>query len=54
MGDNIRCDQQKWQQVAADIMYKGVLEKFKQNPSMKDILLKTGTKILAEGSSKIL
>ncbi len=50
LGDSIRCDWQKWQQEAPEVMYKGVFEKFKQNPSMKDILLNTGTKTLAEGS----
>lgn len=42
----------KWDTVKLDIMYKGLLEKFKQNPTLKEQLLTTGNSILAECAVK--
>lgn len=39
-----------WNQHKFDIMVKGLLLKFEQNPSLKRELLSTGSKILVEGS----
>lgn len=39
-----------WNQHKFDIMVKGLLLKFEQNPNLKKQLLATGTKILVEGS----
>lgn len=39
-----------WQMVARNYMYDGNLAKFSQNLSLKDLLMSTGNKILAESS----
>lgn len=39
-----------WEEVKDDLMYKIVLAKFLQNPSMADALIKTGTAKLIEGN----
>ena len=39
-----------WKQVAKDMCQEGIAEKFKQNPSLSETLLKTGEKKLVECS----
>lgn len=41
---------EKWAQVAKDIVVKGNLHKFMQNPELREFLLSTGNKILVEAS----
>ena len=43
-------DQQKWDKNKIDIGIRGCLLKFRQNPLMKEELLATGNKMLAEAS----
>lgn len=44
-------DDAKWLKVCNDIVYKGNYYKFTQNLELKEKLLKTGNKLIAEGSS---
>ncbi len=39
-----------WDSVCVEIVYQGLLAKFLQNPDLKQILLNTGDKIIAEAS----
>eukprot|EP00904_Undaria_pinnatifida_P007738 jgi/Undpi1/4094/HiC_scaffold_16.g07461.m1 len=43
-------DASVWDDVGFDLVVKGNLEKFRQNPIFRDTLLATGSKILAEAS----
>ncbi len=43
-------DEDEWNKVAMDVVIKGNLAKFNQNPSFKKKLLATGGKIIAEAS----
>ena len=43
-------DDEVWKGVSRDVIYKGNLAKFSQNPVLRETLLKTGSKILAEAS----
>ena len=43
-------DENNWKQVAKNMCHEGLLEKFKQNPSIKETLLNTGEKNLVECS----
>lgn len=43
-------NQEKWNQQKDDIMLQVVKEKFTQNKNLGDILISTGTKLLAEGN----
>ena len=43
-------DQKIWNQNKVDIVIRGNLEKFSQNPKLGEFLLNTGTRILAEAS----
>jgi ribA/ribD-fused uncharacterized protein len=43
-------DKNKWDKVAKDIVYKGNMAKFKQNPKLEAILLKTKGTMLVEAS----
>ena len=43
-------DQAKWEEKCIDIMVEGLLCKFEQNPKMKEELLATGDRIIAEAS----
>ena len=42
--------EEEWSKVRRDMMYKAILAKFKNNPSLKNQLLSTGNKILVEGT----
>ena len=39
-----------WQRVASDVMVKAVLAKFRQNPTAREKLLKTGSALLVEAT----
>jgi ribA/ribD-fused uncharacterized protein len=43
-------DAAAWDTVCQDIVYEGLLEKFSQNPELKDVLLDTGDRIIVEAS----
>ena len=43
-------DEYNWRQVAKNMCQEGITEKFKQNPTLDDILIKTGDKNLVECS----
>jgi len=43
-------DEDRWNEVAVDIVVKGNLAKFGQNPELKKVLLATGDKIIVEAS----
>lgn len=45
-------NEEMWQGVCQQIVYQGNLLKFSQNPALKDKLLATGTRIIAEASSR--
>ena len=48
--DIINFDQDNWKMVGKDMCFDGLLEKFTQNPTLADILLKTNNKTLVECS----
>lgn len=50
LGSRIQYDVERWRKCAADIAYKGALAKFSQNERLKESLLKTNGKILAEAT----
>jgi ribA/ribD-fused uncharacterized protein len=39
-----------WNKIRFDVVYKGCMEKFSQSPSLKEALINTGDKILVEAS----
>jgi ribA/ribD-fused uncharacterized protein len=43
-------DESRWNSTCRDIVYRGNLAKFSQNPDLKELLLATGSKTLAEAS----
>lgn len=43
-------DRDKWDAVARDVVYKGCLAKFTQNPDLKATLLATGDTVMVEAS----
>lgn len=43
-------DEDKWNEVADEIVFQGNLSKFSQNPQLKKMLLETGDKIFVECS----
>jgi len=43
-------DQNEWDKACEDIVTKGLICKFQQNPDLKTLLLSTGTKTLAEAN----
>ena len=43
-------DENNWKQVAKNMCQEGLMEKFKQNPSIRETLLHTGKKTLVECS----
>ena len=43
-------DEQTWVLKREDLIYKGLYEKFKQNPELANKLLSTGDKLLVEAS----
>jgi ribA/ribD-fused uncharacterized protein len=45
-------DDDKWKSVARDVVYRGLLEKFRQNPDLKQQLLATGADTIVEASPK--
>ena len=46
----VNFDEDNWKQVAKNMCKDGLLEKFRQNPSIKETLLNTGEKPLVECS----
>ena len=46
----VNYDENNWRQVAKNMCQEGITEKFKQNPTVSDILLETGNKKLVESS----
>ena len=50
IGKAIRVDKGKWQQLENDVMKKALQQKFLQNPDLKEYLLQTGDKTIAEAS----
>jgi len=50
-GRNIKpFDKDKWSAVARDLVYTGLLEKFRQNPKLAELLLDTGDMTIVEAS----
>ncbi len=45
-------DDAAWKAVARDLVYRGLLEKFRQNPDLKKALLATGADTIVEASPK--
>ena len=43
-------DRRRWNEVAEELCYDGIKEKFLQNPSLMETLLNTGNKTLVESS----
>jgi len=43
-------DNQAWSSVREEIMYQGLLLKYRQNPDLRDLLLSTGNRPIAEAS----
>ena len=43
-------DERRWKEVAYQECYKGLYAKFEQNPSLKQVLLQTGEKMIVESS----
>jgi ribA/ribD-fused uncharacterized protein len=43
-------DEHRWTSACRDIVYRGNLAKFSQNPDLKELLLATGTQTLVEAS----
>jgi ribA/ribD-fused uncharacterized protein len=43
-------DQSRWEAECEEIVYRGNLAKFSQNPKLREMLLDTGNRILAEAS----
>lgn len=50
IGMSLKIDREKWSEVMFDIMYNICYQKFSSNNDIKKMLLKTGNKILVEGS----
>ena len=48
--DIVNFDEDNWKMVAKDMCFDGLMEKFTQNPTLVDILLKTSNKTLVECS----
>ena len=48
--DIVNYDEDNWEMVAKDMCFDGLMEKFTQNPTLVDTLLKTSNKILVECS----
>jgi ribA/ribD-fused uncharacterized protein len=43
-------DAEKWDAVCREVVYRGNLAKFSQNPELKSLLLETGSKTIVEAS----
>jgi len=43
-------DEAVWSAAREDVMYRGLLLKFRQNPDIRDVLLSTGSRPIAEAS----
>jgi ribA/ribD-fused uncharacterized protein len=53
IGDRVRVDREQWGQACETIMRKALFCKFQQNKVPRDLLLRTGTKMLAEASTDL-
>ena len=53
LGDTVKYDKNEWHKVACDVMYVGALEKFRQNEHLREVLLATDKKDLAEASRDV-
>jgi hypothetical protein len=53
LGDSIKIlDKEKWNDLAPELMYGGIMAKFSQNQDLKNFLLSTGDKHLIEASPR--